>query len=503
MRLLHPVAAWVVSLGQSSAARYVVRDVLLVLVALAFVAAAFSPIEDGLLPTRVTLVLALFAAVGGTAAALLAVLVARLTADHRIGWLSMVLGCYSLLAIPTAMIGTLNIAPASTVGAVRLLVHCIVVVLLVVALFAAAPLGRPVRRAVLAGVGSLAAAAALGLAFPAFGQAIVMSQPLRMAIVLAWTGAAFAIAVLAAKRQVWALWQVGAGLALLGIAHSGPARTDLSGTAELGLVFSCIRLLAVGLVLWGMLRLARGALDRLADEQAAHEEELRLAGLRLARSAERDHELRNGLAGLAGATSLMGADRADPLLTRVVASELCRLDELLRAPASQRRPSRSSSYPVEPVLNGLVILHAATGMDIRLDTDHGLHAIGSSDVLAQIVTNLIGNAARHAPGSPVRIGAYRDGTELVIRVRDFGPGVPAGREQAVFEPYVRDEGAGGSGLGLHICRKLIAAAGGSITLRPSTKGRSGCTVVVRMPAAPAPAPASRSFDPTGAWCRAS
>jgi two-component system OmpR family sensor kinase len=502
MQWLHTVTATVGSLGQSSAARRVVRHVLLVLAAVTIVASACLTVENRG-PARVTLVLALFAAVGCTAAALLAVLAARLTADHRIAWLSMVLGCYGLLAIPTTVIDTLNIAPAPTVGAVRFLAHCVVVALLLVALIAAAPpAGWRAVRAVLIGAALIAAAGALGFALPTTVQAITMSQPLRLAVALAWSGLASTIAGLAAMRQAWALWQVGAGLSLLGIAHAWRVSTNFSPTAELGLVFSSIRLLAVGLMLWGTLRLAMEALDQLADEQAAHEEDLRLAEIRLARAAERDHELRNGLAGLAGATSLMGADKADPLLTSVVASELCRLDELLRTPGGHRHPPRTSrpTYAVSPLLNGLVALREATGMDIRLDTEPGLRALGSSTMLAQVVTNLIDNAARHAPGSPVRVSAFRDGDEIVIHVRDFGPGVPPGREPAVFEPRVRDERASGTGLGLHICRRLLEAAGGSIAVRPSTPERVGCTVVVRLPAAPAAAPASRSLLPAGVSC---
>jgi two-component system OmpR family sensor kinase len=301
------------------------------------------------------------------------------------------------------MIGTLDIAPSPAVEAVCFLVQCVVVALLLVALIASAPpAGWQAVRAVLAGAALTAAAGALGFAFPTTVQAITTSQPLRLAVALAWSSLAIAIAVLAAKRQAWALWQVSAGVALLGIAHAGRVSTNISPTAELGLAFSIIRLLVVGMVLWGTLRLAREALDRLADEQAAHEEDLRLAEIRLARTAERDHELRNGLAGLAGATSVMCADRADPLLTDVVASELCRLDELLQAPGGRRRPPRTRrpTYAVGPVLNGLVVLREATGMDIRLNTEPGLRAIGSSTMLAQVVTNLIANAARATPPAP-------------------------------------------------------------------------------------------------------
>lgn len=84
MRSLHTVTARVTSLGQKWAARRVGRDVLLVLAAVAIVATACPPLENLLPPARVTLVLALFVAVGGAAAALLAVLAARPTTDHHV-----------------------------------------------------------------------------------------------------------------------------------------------------------------------------------------------------------------------------------------------------------------------------------------------------------------------------------------------------------------------------------------------------------------------------------
>jgi two-component system OmpR family sensor kinase len=484
-------------LASSPAVRRVGRRVLFVLAAGAIVAVAFSPLQSQLPPARVALVLALFTAVGGAAAALLALLAAWLTADRRIGWFSTVLGCYSLVAIPTTMIGTPDIAPGPVVEAVHVLVCCVVVALLLAALIAPAPpSGRCAALVALGGVGVAGAAGVSAAVFPATALAVATSQLVGLVVALAWTGVAIAIAELAAEQQAWPVWHVAGGLALLGIADAGRVIAGISPEVELGLAWSTIHFLAVGLVLWGTLRLAGDALNELSDEQAAHETELRRAEIRLARSAVRDHELRNGLAGLAGATSLMSSDSVDPRLTTAVAAELCRLEELLQAPGDHRHPPDRSTYAVRPVLEGLVALRLVTGMDIRLDADRELRAFGSSAELAQVVTNLIENAARHAPGSPVRLSAFRDGDEIVIRVRDHGPGVAPGREQAVFEPWVRDERAGGTGLGLHICRRILEDAGGSIAVHPSTPHRPGCMVVVRLPVAPACAP--RPFLAAGA-----
>jgi two-component system OmpR family sensor kinase len=241
--------------------------------------------------------------------------------------------------------------------------------------------------------------------------------------------------------------------------------------------------------------LAWQALTRLDDEHAAHEEELRLAEIRLARTAERDHELRSGLAGLAGATTLLGTERPDaPMLGTIVASELSRLDDLLRAPLGDRSEAGTTTYAVAPILDGLVALRRSSGMDLRLDMDPGMRAVGSPAMLAQVITNLIANATRHAPGSPVRISALQRNERVVICVRDFGPGVPPGQEHAVFEPDVRDRRLGGLGLGLHICRCLLSAEHGSISIRPTNPERPGCVAVVELPAAP-PAAARASQGP--------
>jgi signal transduction histidine kinase len=124
-------------------------------------------------------------------------------------------------------------------------------------------------------------------------------------------------------------------------------------------------------------------------------------------------------------------------------------------------------------------------MHLELRVEPGLWARGSATVLAEVVTNLLANTVDHAPGSPVCISAIDQGDEVVIRVRDFGPGVAPGRERAVFERGIRDERSGGLGLGLHVSRTLLASENGSIAIDPIAPGSSGCTVVIRLPAASA------------------
>jgi two-component system OmpR family sensor kinase len=220
---------------------------------------------------------------------------------------------------------------------------------------------------------------------------------------------------------------------------------------------------------------------------------------RLARTAERDHELRNGLAGLAGATSLVAGSCSDPeRLGTVVASELSRLDVLLQAPVVGAPPATpATAFAVAPVLRGLVTLRASSGMDVRLEVEPDLRALGSSVTLAQVVTNLLANAERHAPGSPVYITAARRGHRVTVRVRDFGPGLPPGVEDAVFGYGVRDQTRGGDGLGLHVCHRLLTTEDGTITAHSPGPGEPGCLVVVELPAASTTGCAPQPLAPSG------
>jgi two-component system sensor histidine kinase KdpD len=86
-------------------------------------------------------------------------------------------------------------------------------------------------------------------------------------------------------------------------------------------------------------------------------------------------------------------------------------------------------------------------------------------LLEQVFVNLLENAARHTPpGTPIDINAKEGDGEVVVAVADRGPGVPAGEEERVFEKFQRVGSTPGTGvgLGLTICRGIIAAHGGRI-----------------------------------------
>jgi two-component system sensor histidine kinase KdpD len=100
-------------------------------------------------------------------------------------------------------------------------------------------------------------------------------------------------------------------------------------------------------------------------------------------------------------------------------------------------------------------------------------------LIEQVFINLLENAAKYTPeGTPIVVSAWPSMDTVVVEVADSGPGIPPGEEEAIFRKFQRGSSvnrtgpAGGSGLGLTICRGIVAAHGGRIWLEPRAGGGS-------------------------------
>jgi len=106
---------------------------------------------------------------------------------------------------------------------------------------------------------------------------------------------------------------------------------------------------------------------------------------------------------------------------------------------------------------------------------------GDYTQLDQVVTNLLENAARHAPpASIVRVSAEERSGMVELRVADEGIGVPDWERQRIFEAFRKGEGSRSSGVGLAICKAIVEAHGGTIDVE-RTAGGGGATFVVCLP----------------------
>jgi signal transduction histidine kinase len=103
-------------------------------------------------------------------------------------------------------------------------------------------------------------------------------------------------------------------------------------------------------------------------------------------------------------------------------------------------------------------------------------------LLKRLLLNLLGNAFRHtASGVAVHLEAHRDAESVVLKVRDHGGGIHPADQKLLFEGFARRTPGGGAGLGLAICREIVARHGGTIVIESAAEG--GTTVIVRLPAA--------------------
>ena len=106
-------------------------------------------------------------------------------------------------------------------------------------------------------------------------------------------------------------------------------------------------------------------------------------------------------------------------------------------------------------------------------------------LISQVIINLVENALKYTPsGSSIVIGAEKQGDRVVIRVADDGPGIPDDLKPRVFEMFFTgDRKVADSrrslGLGLSLCRSIVSAHGGEITLTDNTP--SGCIFSFTLP----------------------
>ena len=104
-------------------------------------------------------------------------------------------------------------------------------------------------------------------------------------------------------------------------------------------------------------------------------------------------------------------------------------------------------------------------------------------LMERVLANLLENAAKYTPpDAPVAITAQALEREAEIAVEDDGPGIPAGREEALFEKFVRgaaESATPGVGLGLAICRAIVEAHHG--TIRAEAGRARGARFVIRLP----------------------
>lgn len=428
----------------------------------------------------ITIMLITMAAACAAMAAVLTVIVERFSSDRRIAWVTSVLVLHGAVATPGATVSGLSGEGEQAMEAALFAADLGGALLVGTAVWTPRRrrLSRPgsiVSIGLFWGAGAaISLQVAPGIAAPLVDHPVVRAAAAGGALV-----AAGVLVTSGVREPSPPLARAGMGAVGLAGAH---LYEIVAGRIGMSLDLAVVRLLALALGLWGLVQFAREILEQVKGADLRHRDELRRARSGLAEAGLVDDEVRRRLDRLVKTSEMLGeasGGESGELRTAVL-TELNRLRSMLSEGRSGVRLVHSS-YEVAPLVRDLVTLRRTAGTDIRYDIDGSPSAAGSSAVLRQVLVNVLANCARHAPGSPVRIQVRLRRDRVWLRVSDFGPGLPSGLEEAVFDRGVRTSGSEGQGLGLHICRELLAAEGGKITARPTSSERVGCTVVIEVP----------------------
>jgi two-component system sensor histidine kinase KdpD len=122
-------------------------------------------------------------------------------------------------------------------------------------------------------------------------------------------------------------------------------------------------------------------------------------------------------------------------------------------------------------------------------------------LIEQVFINLLENAAKHTPsGTPITVSAWPEDHAVVVEVADEGPGIARGEEETIFRKFHRGAvaehsgPAGGSGLGLTICRGIITAHGGRIWLEPGPGSGAAFRFTLPLGGAPPQTPPDEAIE---------
>jgi signal transduction histidine kinase/ActR/RegA family two-component response regulator len=214
------------------------------------------------------------------------------------------------------------------------------------------------------------------------------------------------------------------------------------------------------------------------------------------------HELRTPLNAILGWSRMMTGgrlpdaqrDRALQTIERNAVAQAKLIDELLDVSRIISRKLRLSKRPldVRPILDSTVdsCRPAAEAKGLTIVVEHGtepVRVMGDSDRLAQIVSNLLGNAIKFTPAGgriDVTLSVGDDGNAR-ISVRDDGIGIRPEFVSHVFERFRQADSSrtrthGGLGLGLAIVRHLVELHGGNVTVASEGVGK-GTAFLVSLP----------------------
>lgn len=194
------------------------------------------------------------------------------------------------------------------------------------------------------------------------------------------------------------------------------------------------------------------------------------------------HELRTPIATILGTAAVLGrpGGSADPAtreeLLREIASDAERLERIVQDLVVLSRAERGVLDAAREPIHLARVVEATVetegrrwpGMTFEIEVEPGIAvASGEETAIRQVLTNLIGNAAKYGrPGGRIITTVSASDEGLVVRVADDGDGLGDADPERLFDLFYRAPSqvgrAAGSGIGLFVCARLVEAMGGRI-----------------------------------------
>jgi PAS domain S-box-containing protein len=147
-------------------------------------------------------------------------------------------------------------------------------------------------------------------------------------------------------------------------------------------------------------------------------------------------------------------------------------------------PSRENlSLLVRSIVDKFKYLFSESGTPLELSVEDDLFMDCDAMRIEQVITNLISNALKYAPGTLMVISLKRHKDSIELQVSDHGPGIGPDQHKIIFECFERSAETSktqGLGLGLFISKNIVEAHGGTLQL-VSEKGQ-GASFIVKLPA---------------------
>jgi PAS domain S-box-containing protein len=213
------------------------------------------------------------------------------------------------------------------------------------------------------------------------------------------------------------------------------------------------------------------------------------------------HELRNPLGAISNAGHVLDQTAATDLRTRELVAVIGRqirhlarlVDDLLDVSRFTRGKIELRRRPVElrPIVEGAVettrplLEQQGHRLTVSLP-DEPVYLEADATRIEQVLANLLNNAAKFTdPGGEIALAAETEGGQVVLRVRDNGPGIAPDLLPHVFDLFVQEDRSlvrshGGLGIGLTLVRSLVERHGGTVEAHSDGPGQ-GAELVIRLP----------------------